>query len=309
MPEFPRELPHLYLPGRGRSETYTTKARGPRTEPPPRNREAHAQQLQAALARALSDAERLIASRPAEDAAGTPGFYLEFHLAPGAGDAAEKLEDRRKKIELVAVRHDSEQNRTLATVFVPHTAAEYFVKKVEAYRTEQTRKGKPKNEPLVARVDAVSLAAVRSVYTDEIVDLPAVDQKIWWEVWIRHGRMPAFEHVAGRLDIPLSSSHLVFAEREVRLAWADVRALARVLSNSDAIAELRRAKDTPDLFVRMSNAEQRAWTEDLVGTQMQTRLSGFGEHTLERCPEVARQPTGFGGVVLAGTANAEWQER
>lgn len=44
-----------------------------------------------------------------------PGFYLEFQLAPGAADeAVEKLEDRRKKIELVAVRQDPEQNRTLA---------------------------------------------------------------------------------------------------------------------------------------------------------------------------------------------------
>src|SRR6516225_7999282 len=111
MPDFPRELPHLYLTGQGRPETYTTKARGPRSEPPPRDRETHAQALRAALGGALTDAERLISSRPAEDAAGTPGFYLEFQLAAGAVDAAEKLEDRRKNIELVAVRHDPEQNR------------------------------------------------------------------------------------------------------------------------------------------------------------------------------------------------------
>ena len=238
--------------------------------------------MRAALSGALTDAERLISSRPAEDAAGTPGFYLEFQLAPGAGDAAEKLEDRRKNIELVAVRHDLDQNRTMATVFVPQSSAQHFVKKVDAYRTEQTTKGRPKNEALVARVDAVALAAVRSVYTDEVYDLPPTDEKIWWEIWIRSGRMPAFEHVTRRLEIPVSANHLQFPEREVRLAYADVRALGNVLRNSDSIAEVRRANDTPSLFVGMSNAEQRAWTQDLTDRIIPVEGDGIAVCLLDR---------------------------
>ena len=36
--------------------------------------------------------------------AGTPGFYLEFEIPAGSEEAAERLENRQKHIELVAVR-------------------------------------------------------------------------------------------------------------------------------------------------------------------------------------------------------------
>ena len=83
--------------------------------------------------------------------------------------------------------------------------------------------------------------------------LPAAGQQIWWEVWIRQGHADIFDVVASRLEIPVLQQRLVFPEREVRLVFGNEITLARLFVNSDAIAELRRAKDTPALFVRWSN--------------------------------------------------------
>ena len=52
---------------------------------------------------------------------------------------ADLLENRRKNIELVAVRQESETANIVATVFVPDAAADHFLKKVEAYRAENTK--------------------------------------------------------------------------------------------------------------------------------------------------------------------------
>ena len=50
----------------------------------------------------------------------------------------------------------------------------------------------------------------------------------------------------------------------MRLVLGDEITIARLFLNSDAIAELRRAKDTPALFVDWSNVEQAEWASDLA---------------------------------------------
>ena len=157
----------------------------------------------------------------------------------------------------------------LATVFVPDSAANHFLKKVEAYRSEHTKKGKPKNEALITRIESIALAAVQSLFTDDPALLPVAGQQIWWEVWIRQGHAVTFDAVATRLAIPVQQQRLLFPDREVRLVYGNEITIARLFVNSDAIAELRRAKDTPALFVRWSNVEQAAWATELVG-----RLAG-----------------------------------
>jgi hypothetical protein len=67
------------------------------------------------------------------------------------------------------------------------------------------------------------------------------------------------------LNIPLKDHAIRFPERDVVLAHGTEAMIARVVSNSDAIAELRLAKDTPSIFLEMGAPEQVEWAEDLVG--------------------------------------------
>ena len=64
----------------------------------------HAEMVRLALIGAMAAAAVERGEREPDILAGTPGFYLDFELPLGSEDAAERLENRQKHIELVAVR-------------------------------------------------------------------------------------------------------------------------------------------------------------------------------------------------------------
>ena len=70
--------------------------------------------------------------------------------------------------------------------------------------------------------------------------------------------------MAQALDIGLRAHAVRFPEREVVLALSDAATLDRLVSHSDVVAELRRAKDTPAFFMGLGGAEQRAWSDELL---------------------------------------------
>jgi hypothetical protein len=265
MPELPRDHHHFHLHDIGRSERYTTRQRAQTPPPPARDRDAHARTLLAALNHALAGAH--VQAEARGDAA-SRGFYLQFELAPGNEDFVQNLEDRRRGIELVSVKRGLDENApTIATVFVPDRAANHFLRKLEAYQTEVTRKtGRPRNENLVNRIDTIALAVIRPFFTDEEDSLPAENSRIWWEVWLRTGLREQFQAAAANLQIPLKLDEIIeFPEREVVLAFSDLTTLGTLLTRTDAIAEIRLAKDTPAMFLEMHNIEQREWIADLLG--------------------------------------------
>jgi hypothetical protein len=186
--------------------------------PPDRNRIEHAAKLELAIGEAITKARQQLESRLSEIAVGQPGFYLEFQVTKDDANAFENLGDKRKKIELVAVKPSSDQEDTVkATVFVPESAIEFFEKKVEQYRDEETTKGNPKNAALITRLENVEIGTVQSLFTDDPALFPQNGQSIWWQV----------------------------------------------LQNSDTVAELRIAKDTPSFFLDMKLIEQEEWAKDL----------------------------------------------
>ncbi len=140
MPQFPRDLPHLYLRGSGRPEQYTSKSQPPAHKLPQRERFSHAAAVRTALTTALAAAEVRRTERDPRLLTGTPGFYLDFEIPAGSETAAELLENRRKHIELVAFRQDAPDRPAVATVFVPDAAADHLVRKVDEYTQQDTRR-------------------------------------------------------------------------------------------------------------------------------------------------------------------------
>jgi hypothetical protein len=263
-----RRLPHLYLRNNDKfreSVNYTSPRSVNPPPPPDRNRIEHAAKLELAIGEAITKARQQLESRLSEIAVGQPGFYLEFQVTKDDANAFENLGDKRKKIELVAVKPSSDQEDTVkATVFVPESAIEFFEKKVEQYRDEETTKGNPKNAPLITRLENVEIGTVQSLFTDDPALFPQNGQAIWWEVWLRRGQLEDFQTIAKRLDIMTKSHiHLHFPERTVTLAMANVEKIEQVLQNSDTVKELRIAKETPSFFLNMRSLEQEQWVEDL----------------------------------------------
>jgi hypothetical protein len=265
--DFPRDRPHFLLRNNGVREPY----RRPHQiiappELPARERAAHAGALAQAVGQALDAARQQMAARDATVAVGTPGFYLEVQLPGSERAGVDLLADRRQHMEVVAVREPEQPGDPLrASVFVPARAENYYLRKIEAYRTSHTQSGRPRNEPLVSRIDTVRLATARSLFTDEDRLFPRqANERVWWEVWLRKGRRQTFGRVAQALNITLRVHAVRFPEREVVLALSDAATLDRLIAHSDVVAELRRAKDTPAFFMGLGGAEQRAWSAELV---------------------------------------------
>jgi hypothetical protein len=265
MARAPRNRPHLHLDGGGESEPYTSPRLVITGLPPARVRATHARRLERAMGRALVEARQSLATRDDAVAEGERGFYLEFEIPVAERAAVEGLENKPKAIELVAVRLPAEGEESVsATVFVPERSADFFTRKIEAYRDEETPTGKPKNEALIARIKTVRFGVVRSLFTDDINFFPATGRPAWWEVWLRDDRLEAFRRVAARMNVALKEHAISFPERDVVLALGDDALMGRLVTNTDAVAELRLAKDTPSRFLEMRPIEQAAWVEDLA---------------------------------------------
>jgi hypothetical protein len=249
----PRNRPHLHVEGGGLSEPYTSPKLVIKGLPPVRARAAHAAKLKQAVDQAMQQARVWLAGRAEGIAEGTPGFYLQFDLPVEHQHVVDSLENKNKAIELVAVRPPAEGDAVLsATVFVPEASADFFDKRIKAYRDQSSPKtGKPRYENLIARLDDVHLGEARSLFTDDSELFPAANHPVWWEVWLRDGRLPTFRAVAARLEVRTKPHTISFPERDVILALADVEMIERLIQNSDAVAELRLAKDAPTLFLEM----------------------------------------------------------
>lgn len=268
MPEQPRNLHHIFVTDWAESEPYTSHAGGRTPVPPPRDRANHAAALLTALNSALRQLQQAPQVEGIQEDVANRGFLLEFRMPLGSEQFVQKLENRQKHIELLSVS-DRGQEGLLAAVYVPASAREYFVRKIEAYRDEVVvRDGKPtgtpKNEALIARVDQIAFGAFDSVFTDDLNELPALEQQVWWEVWLRTSERAIFELFAAQHEITLSSETLSFPERDVLLAFGTRNAIGRCVVDSGSVAEIRVAKDAPSVFLALANDEQQDWATDVA---------------------------------------------
>lgn len=167
----PRNRKHLVVRTPPRIEEYSPHPRRVplRPVPGPGDRRQHARVLTAALRNAERETierrdELGITVRGAE-----PGLYVEFESPPGIDLKLESLENRRKGIELFAVRtieRSEEPSVQLAAVFVPDRKLSHFVQRLEQYANEQTRRGEPRHKDLVDRIAALRRATLRALWTD-----------------------------------------------------------------------------------------------------------------------------------------------
>jgi hypothetical protein len=264
-----RDRPHFFLADNGTKSRYTSPRQGNSAAAFPRQRAQHAAALEGALIQAINSGTALLQARNPQIAGGVEGFHLEFELPATCADIAGKLGDKRgkpeKHIELLNVHPSAAPGKVIATVFVPKSKQDYYLKKVREYRDNETRQGNPKNQALVASIDTARIAYVQSFYTDEPSTFPAsATQKYWWEVWVLEGREELLRNAAAHLNLLVNEHPLRFAEHTVFLVNANVQELESVIRNTNAVAELRMARDTPAFFMNMGPKEQRDWTDDLL---------------------------------------------
>ncbi len=153
---------------------------------PVRDRLAHRNFLMDQLNMAGRDFEQLKNQRKATGIDEDVGITLTFQSEPDFELKFESLEFRPSGIELLSVQ--KRDRTTYASVFIPDGKLKHFVNKIEKYGSEETEKGKPKNQPLVESISAIRKATLDCLWTDDKKLFPQEGKSIWWEVWLRAGK-------------------------------------------------------------------------------------------------------------------------
>jgi len=262
------KLPHIVLPDQPESRPYTsTSSAIIQKVLIPRSRVQHGEYLQNQFEKAWDDSQggqlALVGARN--------GVYLEFVSDPDAELVTKSLDDMRsKEIRLLNVRKEenpSGQLVTLATVYVSNHKRKHFTKKLEEYIHQNTDKGNPKHQDLVASISDIRNALlVDSFWTDLSAPKPG-DDKEWVEVWLRGDSdedVKVFDKLLAQLNLESRSGVVKFPERMVKVVHASSGDLEKLTQASDLIAEYRLAKSTAAVFMEMEAKEQGEWIDNLL---------------------------------------------
>lgn len=249
---------HIFLPGPTRTQNFTNPRRGgssPRI--PDRDRQGHSDHLRERLDRAWQEA----GEKQAVAHVDRQGVYVEFAGEPGFDLAVQSLEAIAAGIRLQNVRKEGEGDaqRTLATVYIPHTKRSYLLKKIQKYATELTKANKPKNKKLINSISEIRLAVLESFWRPDDQALIPADAPEWIEVWLGSDRdevVARFEALSESLGLELRDGVLRFPERSVKLIRGNRAQLEELVERSDHIAEFRPAREVATFYVELENKDQ-----------------------------------------------------
>lgn len=272
-----RHFRHLQLRDRPDSMGYTNP-RQPKRKPGPALEDpaSHGESLLEQYADSWADAiATQIQSNPDRK-----GVYLEFRGAPGKNLNLKSLEnmagkDAERWLRLLNVRtlenlpsDDSPQSSVQgATVFIPRSREKFLLNKLQKYY-DDARVGSDSlgNKHLAESIQVIKNAIkLQSFWTDDVGKIPGAE-KTWCEVWISSDSTEAISYIEASLKVLAIDSKegvINFPERAVKLIHASESDLAKLILESDSIAEFRSASTTADFWKALSPVEQREWAADL----------------------------------------------
>ena len=201
-----------------------------------------------------------MAAREPDIAEGRPGFYLEVEipeLAAAERVAIDQLGDRRKAVEVVAVRDPGDPaGPVAATVFVPDRCRVVLPGQGGSLSDRTDGQGPPEESGLWSPAwKRCAWPTVRSLFTDAdaLLSAPRSGDLVGGLAASRHtAPVRASRRAVERACEGRTPS--AFPNGDVVLALADEATMTRLVRNSDAVAELRVAKDTPAMFLAMDGA-------------------------------------------------------
>lgn len=270
--EHQHNRPHLIPRDTRSTEGYTAKSGGGggKQAVPQLPRDEHAAVLRAQLAQVQAAQQLRVAAQQQTEIQTSIGIQIEFESQDGVLLAVESLARDRQGIELLNVRQ--QDDKVLATVFVPQGKLQHFEKLITDYEEHKIdQAGRPRDhQSLIDAIRAVRVATFDSLWTDSAEVLPAdEDEQIWWEVWLPAGDkrqqvIADFRKLAETAGIVVRERVLFFPERSVLQAFTSKAQLLRSALLLNMMAELRRSKTTAEFFDALPFNEQADWTENLA---------------------------------------------
>ncbi len=268
---------HIFLPDRFRdAQGYRPPKRTVTWAPPSRNRVGHGNRLVNRLDKVWKAIDGQGKDRSAVGLPHPEGAHITIRLSKGSEQQLRKLEALRggPHLQKVRLRHvftdvvDGVEH-LISVVWVPKEKRGFLAKKLHEYLREETQKGQPKNNDLVACIEDIRASLLEDYWPKhEQTRIPG-DSPDWVEVWLASERtddlndeaLVRFHSMSGALNIRVESRRLNFPERQVLLAYANRRQLQALIEACDEVAELRLARECVSFFVHEPEVDQ--WIDDL----------------------------------------------
>lgn len=240
--------------------------------------DAHARALRVALESARDAAIQRRGAAAIVVPGAKPGVCLAVASPPDIPLHLKPLDLRRSGIELLNVATTTHEKQTfeVATVFVPDDNMKPLLKRIDEYLAPRTKTEARKNAAMVETMASIKLATVSSLWTDS-TPFPDATTEVWWEVWLRRTDDREEERLitfAKELRIVVGPRRLTFPDRIVRTVRATATQLAVSIDVLGDLAELRRAREVPSAFLKMSAVDEAAWSNDLAGRLVPATATG-----------------------------------
>jgi hypothetical protein len=213
-----------------------------------RERAAHGQKIQSEFRVVLAAADE---RRPIDERLEpSTGTFLEVELRRGT--PADALDMKTQDIRAGAAKTTEANDRTIA-LYVPDHTRPVLEQILSDYLEQDTDGGRPKNQAKVESIEAIRTARLETFWTDVPGALPTDAQdQIWWALWCHRDSEAEIEDVCARLSVRAAGAdrRMYFPEVVVVPVLATRATIELMLFATGAIAELRRADDTPIFFYR-----------------------------------------------------------
>ncbi len=170
-------------------------------------------------------------------------------------------------------RTNTDDNRENATVFATAKGVEKLRKKVDEFRTENTKDrvkdgvvilGRPKNADLVQSVSAITEAGLRALWRSPSNRFPEEHGTANWEIWLEPTEAEAFIAGAQAYDVVIAADRLEFPEDVVVIGHATCEALASAVRRLAGVRALAAPTITADFFDEQPVDEQAQWVSNLL---------------------------------------------
>lgn len=275
--EFSSPRPHLRF--RAKVERLDFSGRGGGNGKPPfhRNREAHAENLKSQLHHIGEAFAQTASDRERQQLSSEFGLILNVASEPNYPLAFTSLENAARgkapAIVLLNLRHEETPagRVTKAAIFVPFGQLKVLIKKVEDYATKNSkdRMGNetgPLNEPLVANIASISVAAFEVLWTDPEPP-PAPESTAWFELWIRRDEgdwESQLKREFSGLGLNFPELKLVLPEHIVVVVGTTRGLIESSLDLLNALSEIRKARPCSVGLTDLSGREQEEWIDEAL---------------------------------------------
>jgi len=201
--------------------------------------------------------------------------FIEIKSAPGFELDIKKFENVADSIRITSSRFIEEVAESgvvelvhKIVVYLHKTEIPKFLRKIEAYRTELTAKGNPKNQDLIVNIEKIKNATLKSFWQESNYEYPQSNTEVWWELWI--DRIATEEHIDTELisilnenEIQVGNRLLTFPEHFVLLIKGTVEQLQNSILYYDGLVELRKPLETAEFFTNLETDWQDTFLDDL----------------------------------------------